>query len=199
MYANLDDNPAITKGSETVDSHGDLTVIGNSTPRYSYGIRGTLRWKYLDFSCFFQGVGKRDVFLDSPSFFGVSGAWQRSIYKEHMDYFRYANHPLGANTDAYYARIRTDRNNSQCNDHYLQDASYLRLKNVTLGYTLPQLASIKKYIKKLRIYVSAENLLTFTNLMILDPEALGSSAQAYGIGKTYPMYRTFSVGVNVMF
>jgi hypothetical protein len=82
---------------------------------------------------------------------------------------------------------------------YLQDASYLRLKNVTLGYTLPQLASIKKYIKKLRIYVSAENLLTFTNLMILDPEALGSSAQAYGIGKTYPMYRTFSVGVNVMF
>ena len=107
-----------------------------------------------------------------------------------MDYFRYANHPLGANTDAYYARIRTDRNNSQCNDHYLQDASYLRLKNVTLGYTLPQLASIKKYIKKLRIYVSAE---------ILDPEALGSSAQAYGIGKTYPMYRTFSVGVNVMF
>lgn len=199
MYANLDDNPAITKGSETVDSHGDLSVIGNSTPRYSYGIRGTLRWKYLDFSCFFQGVGKRDVFLDSPSFFGVSGAWQRSVYKEHMDYFRYANHPLGANPDAYYARIRTDRNNSQCNDHYLQDASYLRLKNVTLGYTLPQLASIKKYIKKLRIYVSAENLLTFTNLMILDPEALGSSAQAYGIGKTYPMYRTFSVGVNVMF
>lgn len=199
MYANLDDDPAISKGAETVDSHGDLSVIGNSTPRFSYGFRGSVTYKSFDLSCFFQGVGKRDIFIDSSTFFGITAPYQRTIYEEHMDYFRYADHPLGANKDAYYARIRTDRNNTQCNDRYLQDASYLRLKNVTIGYTLPQISRLKGLIKKLRIYASGENLLTFTNLLIFDPEAFGSDAQAYGGGKTYPMYRTFSIGLNVMF
>lgn len=199
MYANLDDNPAITKGSETVDSHGDLSVIGNTTPRYSYGFRGSITYKDFDLSLFFQGVAKRDYYLNTSTFFGVVAPYNRSVYKEHMDYFRFSNHPLGANQDAYYARIRTDGNNTQTNDHYLQDASYLRLKNVTIGYTLPQIPKLKGLIKKLRVYVSGENLLTFTNLMIVDPEALGSGGQDYGNGKTYPMYRTFSVGLNVMF
>lgn len=199
MYVNLDDDPKIDKGSETLDSHGDLSVIGNSTPRYSYGFRGTVRYKDIDLSVFFQGVGKRDYYIGEAPFFGIVAEYNRSVYKDHLDYFRYADHPLGENLDAYYARPRTDRNNSQACDRYLQDASYLRMKNVTLGYTLPQIPKLKGLIKKLRVYVSGENLLTFTKLMILDPEALGSTAQDYGNGKTYPMYRTFSVGLNVMF
>ncbi len=199
MYANLDGDPAITKGSETLDSHGDLSVIGNTTPRFSYGLRGSVTYKSFDFSCFFQGVAKRDIYIGSSTFFGVSGNWNRTVYEEHMDYFRYADHPLGANSDSYYARIRTDANNSQCNDRYLQDASYLRLKNLTIGYTLPKIPKLKGLVKKLRIYASGENLFTFTNLLIFDPEAFGSDSQDYGSGKTYPMYRTFSIGLNVMF
>lgn len=199
MYANLDGDPAISKGSQTVDSHGDLSIIGNSTPHYVYGLRGSVTYKDFDLSLFFQGVGKRDYYINTSTFFGVVAPYNRSVYKEHMDYFRFSDHPLGANKDAYYARIRTDGNNTQTNDHYLQDASYLRLKNVTIGYTLPQIPRLKGLVKRLRVYASGENLLTFTNLMIIDPEALGSSDQGYGNGKTYPMYRTFSVGLNVMF
>lgn len=80
----------------------------------------------------------------------------------------------------------------------MQDASYLRLKNLQIGFNLPQNTKLAKWVKKARLYVSGENLFTWTNLRIFDPEAIGN-ADNWGPGKTYPQYRTYSVGLEVAF
>ncbi|WP_439183334.1 SusC/RagA family TonB-linked outer membrane protein [Carboxylicivirga taeanensis] len=200
MYKDIDNSGSVNVGGNSVHDPGDLTVIGNATPRYLYGLRLGGKYKFIDFSVFFQGVGKRDVFFkDSSTFFGFSAPWQRTLFNDHLDYFRPAGHPLGANLDPYYARLRTTGNNRHVNDYYMQDASYIRLKNVQVGFNLPKTNFMSKYIQKGRIYFSAENLWTYTNLMILDPEAIGNGADEYGSGKTYPMYATFAVGLSVTF
>jgi TonB-linked SusC/RagA family outer membrane protein len=198
MYKDLDGSHSVNGGGNTIYDTGDRVVIGNSTPRYLYSARINGKYKFIDFSIFFQGVGKRDYFFDnSATFFGVVAQYQRSVYKNHLDYFRPAGDPLGANLDSYYARLRTTGNNLVPNDHYLQDASYLRLKNVQVGLNLPPDTFLAKYVKQARIYFSGENLLTWTKLMIFDPEAVGGGA--WGPGKSYPMYATYSVGLSVTF
>ena len=199
MYEDLNNDGKIDNGSNTWDNRGDLDVIGNSTPRYQYGFRGSLVWKFIDFSMFWQGIGKRDLYFTASNFDGIGDAYDRPIAEEHMDYFRYADNYFGENLDAYYARPRTDAANNQVNDYYLQNGAYLRLKNVTIGYTLPQNLRVSKIIKKLRVYVSGENLLTFSPLRIYDPEAIGLSSATWGPGMTYPMFRTYSIGLSATF
>lgn len=201
MYADLNGDGKVDEGSGTLDDHGDLYVIGNSTPRYSYSFTLEAQWKWIDIRAFFQGVGKRDVFFkNSATFWGFGGAqWQRSLYYDHLDYFRYAGAELGANLDSYYGRLRYDSNNIQVSDRYLQNAAYLRLKNLQIGFNLPEGTKFAKYIRKARLYFSAENLFTITGLRIYDPEAVGSSDSEWGPGKTYPQYRTFSVGLDLTF
>ena len=199
MYKDIDNSGSVNAGGNSTYNPGDLSVIGNGTPRYAFGVNVGLVWKFIDFSMFFQGIGKRDVFFNnSATFFGFAGEWQRSLFVNHLDYFRYAGDPLGANQNAYYARLRTDQNNIQVSDYYMQNASYIRLKNMQIGFTLPNKGSLAKVIKKARFYVSGENLLTFTKLRIYDPEAIGNSISEYGPGKTYPMYRVFSAGLVVV-
>ena len=200
MYRDLNDDGKVDKGSETLDDHGDLKVIGNTTPHYAYSFTLTAQWKWIDVRAFFQGIGKRDFFFNgSATFFGFAREWQRSLYTDHLDYFRYAGSTLGANLDSYYGRLRIDQNNIQTCDRFLQDASYLRLKNLQIGFNLPQNTKLSKWIKKGRIYFSGENLLTWTKLCIFDPEAIGSNSDEYGAGKTYPQYRTFSAGIEITF
>jgi len=200
MYKDLDNNGSVNNGGNTITDKGDLTVIGNGTPRYAFGLNLGASWKFVNISLFFQGIGKRDVFFNnSATFFGFAGEWQRSLFMEHLDYFRYAGDALGANLDSYYGRLRIDQNNIQISDRFVQDASYLRLKNLQIGFTLPKTAALSKHIQKARLYFSGENLFTFTNLMIYDPEAIGSSISEYGPGKTYPMYRVFSAGLELTF
>lgn len=216
MYKNQDNDPAINKGAGTVDDHGDLVIIGNSTPRYAYSFTLEAQWKFIDFRAYFQGIGKRDYFIGdgangpynsagdpakgTSTFFGYGGsAWQSTLFYDHLDYFRYPGSPLGANDeDPYFARLRTDANNIQYCDRFLQDASYLRLKNITIGVSLPETAKISRYVKKARLYFSAENVFTFTKLKIFDPEALDNDG-GYGAGKCYPQYRTYSVGLELTF
>ena len=97
--------------------------------------------------------------------------------------------------------MRTDDYNTQCSDRFLQDASYLRLKNLQVGFSLPSNTPISKYVKKARIYFSAENLFTITKLKIFDPEAISTNDTQYagGAGKVYPQYRTFSMGIELTF
>lgn len=197
MYEDLDGDGKITSGANTLDNKGDLTIIGNSTPRFQYSIRGSLTWRFLDFSMFWQGIGKRDLFFTSSTFDGMGDAYDRPMAEEHMDYFRYADSPFGENLNAYYARPRTDDANNKPNDYYLQNGAYIRLKNITLGYTLPKNTKLKKVVKNLRVYVSAENLFTLTPLRVFDPEAIGLSTSTWGMGLTYPMFRTFSIGLTV--
>lgn len=202
MYLDRDNSGSVDAGSQTIDDHGDLRVIGNETPRYAYSFTLEAKWRFIDLRAYFQGIGKRDYFIGSSTFFGYgANAWQATLFKDHLDYFRYAGSELGANLDPYYGRIRTDANNVQPCDRFLQDASYLRLKNLTIGFSLPENAKISKYVQKARLYFSAENLFTWTKLKIFDPEALSYSDGDYngGAGKTYPQYRTYSIGLELTF
>lgn len=207
MYKNIDNDPAINGGSMTLDDHGDLKVIGNSTPRYAFSLNAGATYKNFDIRIFLQGIGKRDLSLmdlngsgQSATFLGVATEWQRSIYEEHLDYFRFVGDPLGANLDAYYPRVRFDTNNHYATDHYLQSGAYVRVKNITLGMTLPKNDFFQRYISHARFYISGENLFTLTKLKIFDPEgAIGNAASEMGAGKTYPMNRVFSCGLEINF
>lgn len=207
MYRNLDNDPAINSGSMTVDNPGDLRVIGNSTPRFAFGFNLGFQYKSFDFKTFIQGIGKRDLsFLNlngsihAAPFLGVASEWQRSIYKEHLDYFRFVGDPLGANMDAYYPRIRFDANNHYAADYYIQNGAYARVKNIQFGYTFPKNDFFKKIFTHARIYVSGENVFTLTKLRIFDPEAaLGAADSEMGSGKTYPINRVFAAGLEINF
>lgn len=199
MYADLNGDHKVDGGSYTLEDHGDLEVIGNTTPHFAYSFTLQGDYKWFDFRVYFQGIGKRDyLFVNCAPFYGMAGEWQRNFYYDHLDYFRYAGSELGANLDPYYGRLRIDKNNMQPCDRFLQDASYLRLKNVQIGFSLPKNTKLSKYIRKARLYVSGENLFTWTKLRIFDPEGINNGG-GYGAGKVYPNYRTYSVGLDVTF
>lgn len=204
MYTDLNGDKVINSGANTLDDHGDLKLLGNSTPRYRYGINLGLDWKGIDFSMFWQGVAKRDVPLSGNIFWGVVGdVWQSSGFEEHKDYYRPENTDsvFGPNTDAYFPRpVMGSTKNQQTQSRYIRSGAYLRLKNIQLGYTLPKKVLDKMKIQYLRIYVSAENVLTFDSLPeAFDPETLYSAYGSAFNGKTYPLSSTVSLGLNITF
>lgn len=193
----------INEGAGTVEDPGDRKIIGNSTPRYNYSMSLGANWNGFDVSVFFQGVGKRDWYPTQYAydFWGpYSQPFVSFIGQGFMD-----NVWSETNTGAYFPRARGYSSYSSGalyvrNDRYLQDVSYLRLKNVTIGYTLP----VKRYFDRVRIYVSGENLFYWSKLKkytkTLDPE-LAASSGVYdsGSGTGYPYSRMFSVGVDITF
>ena len=201
MYRDVNGDGAVDSGSNTIDDHGDLKVIGNTTPRYNFGIDLTAGWKGIDLRIFLQGVGKRDYYQGSMYFYGSTGGkdeYQSMVLTGHLDYFRAdADNPLGQNLDAYYPKpyFNTDKN-TRCQTRYLQNAAYCRLKNVQIGYTIPQKYTSKIGISNFRIYLSGENLATFTQMTdLFDPETIGANSS----GNVYPLTRTYSVGLSVTF
>ena len=203
MYADLNGDGKVNTGTNTADDPGDRKVIGNSTPRYNFGLNLDAAWKGFDLKVFFQGTLKRDYAVgsgDAMFWGGNVNKWQATGFTEHLDYFRPdANDALGQNLDSYYPRVAWDSGkNQQVQTRYLQNAAYARLKNVTLGYTLPQEMTQKFYVQNLRVFVSAENLFTITSFSKLsDPELAGVGS--WGFGKTYPLSKTFSCGLSVTF
>ncbi len=168
----------------------DRVLLGNNFPRYEYSFNANLAWKGIDLNFFFQGVGKRDNYISG------TGAWAfysadfiSTAYAQHKDYWRVDN------PNASYPRLTDGITNNQVNSSYwLRDGSYLRLKNVTLGYTLPKgiLESIK--VKSLRVYVSGQNLWTKSNYFPgFDPEQNNVN------GEFYPLMKTYTVGMNIKF
>ncbi|MDO5608933.1 MAG: TonB-dependent receptor [Capnocytophaga sp.] len=204
MYADLDGDGAVSNGENRLGNSGDLSIIGNSTARYNYGITLDAAYKGFDARLFLQGVGKRDYATGGSYFWGASGGkWQTVVFQEHLDYFRDdPNHPLGLNTDSYYPRADWSgggNRNRQTQTRYLQDASYLRVKNVQVGYSIPREMLANTGLENCRIYVSGENVMTFTKLSKLyDPEMLGIGYGNEG-AKTYPLSKTWSLGVNITF
>ena len=200
MYKDLNGDGEINGGDGTLSNTGDKTIIGNTTARYNFGISLDAAWKGFDVSVFFQGTSKRDYSLDGAYFWGADGGvWQSAAFVEHMDFFRPEGDPLGANLDAYYPRPMFDDGgkNKEIQSGYLQNAAYIRLKNVQIGYNLPDRVLSKVGLQTVRVYVSADNLWTGTSLSsIFDPEALGGS---WGNGKLYPLSMTVSVGLNINF
>ena len=193
MFADLNGDGIVNNGSNTLEDHGDITIIGNNKPRYKFGLTLDGAWKGIDFSVFFQGVLKRDYMLSGPYFWGANGGqWQSTCFVEHLDYW------TPENTDAYYPRPDfSSTKNQQTQTGYLQNAAYLRVKNAQIGYTLPKIWTKKAGMESVRIYVSGDNLLTFSDMIsVFDPETLGGD---WGPGKLYPLQRTISVGINVNF
>ncbi|TAJ13722.1 TonB-dependent receptor [Marinilabiliaceae bacterium JC017] len=196
-YKDLDGNGVIDYGAKATDDHGDLKVIGNSTPRYQYSFRIGADWKGFDLDLFFHGVGKRDYWANGPVFipgYRPGEGW----YEHQQDYW------TPENPNAFYPRPTShDWTNNARNflrqSKYLLNMSYLRCKNLTFGYTLPKNLVSKVGVEKLRVYFSGENLFEFTNLKLpIDPET-GERGDAYGFafGRSYPYRRTVSFGLQL--
>nr|WP_303925135.1 TonB-dependent receptor [Bacteroides intestinalis] len=199
MYKDLNGDGKIDGGAGTINDHGDWKVIGNNTPRYYFGIDLGADWKGFDMRCFFQGVLKKDVYQYSYYFWGASpsGKWWSTGFVEHGDYFRAdSSHRLGQNLNSYYPRPTYSAKNQQTQTRYLQNAAYIRLKNLQIGYTLPANLTQKIGFDKIRLYLSGENLWTGTSLSsIFDPELIDQGAS--GWGSAYPICRTISFGLSL--
>jgi TonB-linked SusC/RagA family outer membrane protein len=207
-YVDQNGDGFVNFGKNTVDDHGDMVVVGNQSPRYTYGFNFNAAWKGFDLGLFFQGIGKIDLWLseaDNGNYFrgNANGPLHATVLKEHMDYWRDDTSPLGANPNAYFAKpysVFTGENNKNYqtpNDRYMQDGSYLRLKNLQLGYTIPKSVTQKVNIANVKIYLSGENLITFTDLMLFDPEQ--TARGGIGDAKIYPLAKLYSVGLNINF
>ncbi|MHC0441232.1 SusC/RagA family TonB-linked outer membrane protein [Flavobacterium sp. 3-210] len=176
----------------------DKTFIGNPHPKFTYGFTNNFRYKNVDLSIFLQGSYGNDVMNLTKR----AGTTNASLYDNQlvdaMDYYS------STNTASNNPRPIADsaNNNLLISDRYVEDGSYLRIQNVTLGYSLPQDVLSKYKISRLRLYGSAQNLYTFTNYSGYDPE-IGSFNQNVllsGIDNgRYPVARTFLVGLNLEF
>lgn len=199
MYKDLNGDGKISRGNKTLADHGDLKKVGNKTPRYNFGLNLDGAYKGFDLKIFFQGTLKRDYMpsSDGTMFWGAVGYWQTNIFKPHLDYFRPEDttSPLGANVNGYYPRLLENGRNRNPQTRYMQNAAYCRLKNVTLGYTLPTTLTKKFSVNNLRLFVSAENLFTITSLTeTFDPETIGVGNWD---GCTYPLSKTVSFGLSI--
>lgn len=199
MYADINNDGKISEGARTLSDHGDLKIIGNNNPRYAVGMNLNASWKGIDFGMFWQGILKRDYAPTGMMFWGITsaGEWWSTAMKPHLDYFRTSESLLGENLDSYYPRPVWGDKNQKAQTRYLLDASYLRLKNIQLGYTLPESFTQRFKVSKLRVFISGENLLTITDLNdTLDPESIGIGKQG---GTTYPLQKTISFGLSANF
>jgi len=198
-YKDLNGDGVISKGSNTADDPGDQKVIGNMSPRYQYGIKLGADFKGFDLNLFLQGVGSRSYWGQGPMF--VPG-WRphEGWYEHQLDYW------TPENTNAFYPRPAEIGEASVKNflpqSRYLLDLSYLRVKNLAVGYTLPKRTIEKIKLQNVRVYFSGENLLTFDKLgdIPLDPEVnvteAGKNDNA-AFGRVYPYRKTISLGIQV--
>ena len=168
----------------------DRTKIGKGTPDWNFGLNFNADWKGFDFNMFFQGVAGADIF-DATYRTDVTAG----NYPTYM-----LNRRTGEGTSNKYPILRAgDNTNWQVSDLYIVDGSYLRLKNISLGYTLPRSLTRQISIERLRFFVMAENLITWTKYWGFDPE-ISSGGKSLGIDKgVYPQARTWTIGLNLTF
>ncbi|NBA85532.1 SusC/RagA family TonB-linked outer membrane protein [Emticicia sp. CRIBPO] len=188
-YSDLDGDGKITLGNSTVTNPGDRKIIGNSTPRYQFGINANLGWKNFDFNMFWQGTGKRDYWSGSYLYWGlINGTNINGGIGTPEVYY---NSWTPERTDAFYPAFKPALKNMQVQSRYLLNAAFMRLKNVTLGYTVPESLSRKIKIERLRVFTSGFNLLTFSKVpKFMDPENMNDA---------YPLIRSLTVGAQVNF
>lgn len=180
IYENIDDS------NDVIDLN-DRQVIGSNIPRYTFGLRGDFGYKAFDMSFFLQGVGKADGYISGTGRHAFTNVAARIPQTIHLDRW------TKDNPNASYPRLAYMLDhNTRFSTYWLEDASYLRLKNIQVGYTLPQSLSSQLRISKARLYFSAENVFTLTDYFYgYDPEVTVSS------GGYYPQVKTFTFGINV--
>lgn len=214
-YKDLNKDGKIDTGKGTIDDHGDLKRIGNQLPRYEYSLRVGAMLKGFDVEVLLQGVGKRDMWSTSSLFIPHAAGAQMNIFENQLDYW------TESNQDARFPRPYINGafgslsglpGNSGCNNFapqtkYLNNLAYLRVKNFTVGYTLPQNLTRKIFVEKLRFYFSAQNLFTFDHIDgVMDPECTGGSSKSYTngmdmtmAGRAMPFNRQWSCGLQITF
>jgi hypothetical protein len=192
LYVDYNGDGEISVASNTLADPGDRKVIGNSTRRMQYGINGSLAWKGFDLSFFMQGIGKRDLWINTDLTFPINGEFS-TLFASQTDYWTPNN--LSANYARLYQRASGNTgNNRLVQTRYLANGAYWRLKNLTVGYTLPNLSK-KVKVDKIRVFFSGENLFTYKHLPNgIDPEGIDK-----GNGITYPFTKMYSFGLNLNF
>ncbi|SMB92338.1 TonB-dependent receptor [Hymenobacter roseosalivarius DSM 11622] len=180
----------------------DRTFVGSPIPKFTYGFTGNVRYKSLDLSAFFQGVQGNKLYNQVNT--DIEGFYRAFNITERVA----TNYWTAEGSTNEFPRLSWTgaSNNKQPSDRFLEDGSYLRLKNLQLGYTFGEKLLAPAKISSVRLYASIQNLLTFTNYTGLDPEqgtnsnSLGDGVRATGIDfGTYPSARTFTVGINAGF
>ena len=201
-FHDLNGDGKISKGANTLADHGDLKIIGNANPRYKYGVNVGASWNGLDFTALAQGIIRKNWYpgSDADKFWGPYSRPYFSFIPKDFEKDIWTPE----NQDAYFPLLRgytalsTGNDLGERNDKYIQNVGYLRLKNVVIGYTIPSSLTKRIRIPRARIYVSGENLLTYTPLRskYIDPEQIDGDATN---GRTYPLSKTFSAGLNLTF
>jgi TonB-linked SusC/RagA family outer membrane protein len=191
-YADLNGDGIISPGGNTLSNPGDQRIIGNSTPRYSFGINASLAYKNFRLTAFFQGIGKADYLPNNGNW-----NWFYPFNAGHVEKYYITDTWTPENPNAYFpaAHISTsDKKNVAPQSRYVQNASYIRAKNIQLSYTLPSAIINKIGMSRAQVFVSGMNLFEFSKIRKpLDPETIRTPTIEY------PMQRIGTVGINVSF
>ncbi|WP_143305715.1 SusC/RagA family TonB-linked outer membrane protein [Chitinophaga vietnamensis] len=200
-YKDLNGDGVIDAGKVTLNDHGDLKVIGNSMPRYQYSFRLGSSWNNFDIDVLFQGVGKMNYWGLGDLTLPLYRAGD-IMYQHQLDYWTETNtnarypRPYPGNANGKIAGLLSGGNNFYPQSKYLLNLAYLRLKNITLGYTLPQSLTKQIHLQRLRIYGSAQNIATISNVGVpVDPEITTGEGNIFG--RTWPFQKTWSFGLQV--
>lgn len=183
------DGDGVPDAADDMVNAEDKVIIGDPFPRYSYGLQLSAAFKGFDLSAFVQGVGKRDVLLREDVVWAFYNAGK--IQSWHTDFW------TPENPDASYPRLvaTTSHNNFEDSDFWVWNASYLRLRNVTFGYTLPGGVVDNTFIDRLRLYFSGQNLFTIDKM----PDGLDPDIPNRAIGDNYPITSTYIFGLDLTF
>ncbi len=168
----------------------DRTNIGNGTPTWTFGLNFNAEWKGFDFNLFLQGVSGADV---------LDGTYRSDVYSGNYPTWMLDRWTGPGTSNKYPMLMLGDDVNWRMSDLYIHDASYCRIKNISLGYTLPQTLTKKFFVERLRFFVMAENLATWTKYWGFDPE-ISSGGTSLGVDRgIYPQARTYTIGFNITF
>ncbi len=202
-FLDLNGDGYVDAGKDTVDDPGDRTIIGNKLPRYNYGVNLSFSWYGFDFEIFFQGVGKMDwaPSSDNVLFWGPYARPYTTLMPKNFHRMIWSED----NPDSYlprprgYVALGSNRELTVPSDRYLQDISYCRLKNLTVGYTLPSKLTDRIGAGPIRFYFSGENLHYWSpfkeHSVYIDPEM----AQTNSTNKIYPWQKSFMFGIDITF
>ena len=168
----------------------DRQRLGSSYPRFPFGVSLDLQWRNFDFTAFLQGVAYRLTYLNAGAALPIAGRLE-TAQKRHLDRWRLGEE--GNWIPGEFPKMRVSSFNNTFSSFWLQNAAYLRLKNIQLGYSIPASVLSKIKIDRMRLYVSGENLFTITKIYGFDPEAPD------GNGNFYPLSQVVNFGVNISF
>ncbi|WP_256539527.1 TonB-dependent receptor [Mucilaginibacter aquariorum] len=195
------DNRYVDINKDGIIDDNDKFVLGNGFPRLTFGFTYNVAVKGFDLNLFLQGVGKRSMFVRGEQVEPFHVNYSQVIYQHQLDYW------TPQNPNARYPRLAASGSQSNENnfrrgsDMYLFDGSYLRVKNIQIGYTLPQGISKKIGMKKVRTYLTGQNVLTFSGMKFIDPESteLGGNVTAGGAnsGRSYPLPIYYGFGIDI--